>query len=613
MSLTGPQRGVIESEKNGNAMGIALPGSGKSHVVVSYIENVVLSQRFPKVLAISFTKKAAEELRERVTECLGETLTTEHVTISTFDGIFRKQLLSAINQKTINLLVGGDRTNVIMRAMRTVGIKLKYSDASLIIDRLASYIEIPAEESEKNPQHVELYVKYEEYRKQAKKMDFSSICRAVVGGQERQQIPLMDFTHIIVDEFQDSSELQYRWMKPYASTDVKVLVMGDDDQSIYSFRRSKGYENFLNFQRDFNCGDPHILNTCFRCKPAILAAADKLIQNNKDRVQKVMKSIHETGGMVLTKSSFTKEAEVTAIVNEIIKSNNHGSWAVLSRRNIDLLLVATELTERGVEFNMKDGASIFETAAADMLYKLADTILKKNKLHIEQILAFQGVPEEIIQKEKDHGGLSSRMSLLNYRFPDGVDHIKASVAQNLFMSIKEWITLAENENSASAKDHAFSQILESLTKRAKIPKSVGNVLSSLIGMINKSDLSFRESLKLYVSMFRNLQTSSKSTENSDAVNLLTMHSSKGLQFVNVWVMNVTDGVCPPLMPSFEEKEEERRLLFVAMTRAMENLVISYIESPITEHDKERALSQGFSLSDFKDKYVRSPYIYELEC
>ncbi|AZL83440.1 ATP-dependent helicase (plasmid) [Aliivibrio salmonicida] len=613
MSLTGPQRGVIESERNGNAMGIALPGSGKSHVVVSYIENVVLCQREPKVLAISFTKKAAEELRERVTECLGEILTNEHVIISTFDGIFRKQLLLAINQKTVNLLVGGDRTNVIMRAMRVVGVKLKYSDAELIIDRLSSYIEIPAEETEKHPTDVELYLKYEEYRKQSKKMDFSSICRAVVGGQERKLIPLMDFTHIIVDEFQDSSELQYRWMKPYASKDVKMLVMGDDDQSIYSFRRAKGYENFLNFQHDFNSGPPHILNTCFRCKPVILAAADKLIQNNKERVQKVMRSVHDTGGMVLTKSSFTKGAEVISIVNEIEKSENHGAWAVLSRRNFDLLLVAAELTERGIEFNMKDGASIFETAAADMLYKLASTILNKNKVHIEQILAFQGVSDTDIEKAKRDGGLSRGMSLQNYRLPNGVDHIQANVTQNLFMSIKEWIILAESDRAGSDKTATYNGIWEALTKRSKIPKSVGNVLSSLIGMINKSELSFRDSLKLYSAMFKNLQKSSKSKVNSDGVNLLTMHSSKGLQFVNVWVMNVTDGVCPPLMPSFEEKEEERRLLFVAMTRAMENLVISYIESPITEQDKDKALEQGFSLSDFKEKYVRSPYIYELEC
>ncbi|MCQ1060280.1 ATP-dependent helicase [Photobacterium sp. ZSDE20] len=568
MKLTDEQRPIAEEDHH--SIAIALPGSGKTFTIVAYISTVIQKQPDAKVLAISFTRKAASELRERIEQVVPR---NSHVDVMTFDGLFRNQLMKMNGRKSLNMVNDGARDNLIMQAMRELEYKGGFDDAMAKVDHFASKHAIKQSEVQRNKPGYDLFCKYEELRRSRKVWDFAAIARTVVKAQETGAVPLLDYDRIIIDEYQDASDLQYFWIKPYAASHTIVMTCGDDDQAIYGWRGAKAYQNFMSFKEDF-APHTHVLNTCFRCKPAILNVARILIEHNDDRVAKNMRSVHAEGGMVQLHGAITPDDEATMIVNHVSKDPEN--WAILARRNIDLQTVQATLEAYGIDFITKDPKSIFDSPAADILMKLARTILKGSRYDIPDILAFIGLTEAEISHERSAGGLKSNVKLSNYSPPGGVAD---TVAEHLFVAVRD---LAVNPNDQDV----FTILAKLLHSNRKLSKKETTGIEILLGIMQRLDIGQpSDSLKWFVKKVNNRSETSDEGESKEGVELLTLHSSKGLQWRKVWILGLNDGVCPS--DKSTDTAEEARLLYVGMTRAMDQLHMSYVHQ---KSDKVQAIS-----------------------
>lgn len=575
MSLTDRQQAVVDTR--GNCACIALPGSGKSHTCVHHIVERLNTVQNCYYQAISFTRKAATELRDRIIKEIGLERYKAQVRVSTFDSLFIQQLKAANNGQKIEIMTHAERHNLIRRVLQHLGLKkLKHQDAARFIDYFGGFIEIPKSEVDKNPVGYKVYAQFDTFRREKKMWDFPSIAKVVVKGQESGAIPLLKITHLQIDEFQDTGAIQYRWLKTYANSGVEVITVGDDDQSIYSFRGSNGYENFINFKEDFN-PEMHVLNTCFRCKPGILFASKHLIEHNKNRVPKDMKSISEKGGELLLKSYKDDKIELEEIALCLMEQTNYNEWAVLARTNKRLWNLAALLTAMEVPYRTKETEGLLANPFVDMVYKIVKSYIKQTKKHVPDILSWLGASEEDIQHSKSTGGLSRRHSMANYELTDGKE-LPENTDERLFFTWNKFIS------GGLLTNDGIRELDNLITGCRTLNKGEAKLLQITIDIMHSSNQEmFEDSMKTFCKMVENSQKMNDETEedhDDEAVELLTLHSSKGLQWKRVWIMGCTLGQLPA--PPKEEvpdedayEAEERRLLFVGMTRAMEQCIMSY--------------------------------------
>lgn len=617
MSLIANQKNVVASESNTSCL--ALPGSGKSFTSVKYISRVVNDHPNSNIVAISFTRKAALELKEKLINELGHETLTSNVKVSTFDSLFYQQLKQSLNGKQISLISNAERRNIVsmaikkqialaeMRASRSKSNKpskrpMTVDDALPLFDLFSSYIEFPDDVVKENKDAYELYKHYVAIRSKKKLWEHSSISVAVVNGIESGLIPLMDISHLVVDEFQDTSDIQYRWIQQYKNTQTKVLVVGDDDQAIYSFRHSNGYQNFVQFEEDFK-PDRFVLNICFRCRPTILKKAQTLIEHNKARVAKDMRSIFTEGGDVHLipytldlstngkttellptndssdiKPAYEHHDQVISKVLDLIQHESAGEWAVLARTNNELWGIRTVMTEKGIPIEDEDFKSIFNAPIYLMIDKLFQTFINKNKSHIEDLLLWVGADYHTIFESNESGLLSPRQSLVNATSNN--DHERC-----LIKLIQAWSedNLTTDSGVSIFKDflrNNFSQNKNTQGTQGYLTKSdVLSIKIILKILLNLGHSNFREAVMRLMKFERDCKNPKNEIgdkEPTNTVKLLTLHSSKGLEFNNVIIYNASKGSIPSSQCSTElEIEEERRLFFVGMTRAKDTLIITY--------------------------------------
>lgn len=601
MGLTLRQQAVVDIDGHGEC--IALPGSGKSHTVVHCVKKRIQENSSNYIVAISFTRKAAQELRERLLKEIGSQKLEMHVRVTTFDALFIAQLKQAMGTSKFNIMSNAERYNLTQRSLGALGLKMKLDEAMAVIDKFGGFTEVPESLAAAQPDHFELFQKYNELRVAKRQWDFPSIARTVVVAQEEGRIPLVPLTHLIVDEFQDTSDIQFRWIAAYADRskiDANVLVVGDDDQAIYAFRHSRGYQNFVNFKKVFE-PTTHVLDTCFRCKPNILNCAKVLIEHNNDRVPKSMSSFHDEGGKIQVWRTEEADEEVEIILERLsscllpgdpdfdIDAPKH--WAVLSRTNRQLWQLAAMLEVAGINYRTKPSESILCSPNADMVNKLLNMVVRETKHNAADILSWLGATEDEIVRSRQSGGLSRRYSVLNYRLPEGKS-VPTNPDEWLFFTVQQLI--CQQSNLSSGVD-AIKELMDARFDIKRVPaKSRENQRRSFEALLQifttaGNEFSFRDSAMTFNKMvLKANQPPNKTTEEfTEGVDLLTLHSSKGLQWDAVWLMGLTQNELPEEAAPLAEMEEERRLVYVGMTRAMTELQMSYIGEPSRFIDEMR--------------------------
>ena len=592
--LTVDQQLVANSDEH--TMCCALPGSGKSHTMIALSENLVKKDQSYKVLLITFTKAAALELSERLQGKIDRS-NLIRVKAATFDSIFGMQVRngSKVRQRTI---AGGEQYNLLERAMRLAGLDdIKNIEAMEWVDTYGRMLKPEPLDNDTNNVGWRIFQSYSELMKNNNVLDFNSIAREAYLGVQTGRFQPWDATHIIVDEFQDTSEMQYAWIQVHGELGAKIICVGDDDQSIYSWRGAAGYQNMVNFQTDFNAVG-YVLKTCFRCRPEILESAKRVIEHNEDRVYKDMNSSKDAGGTVKVKGFIESKDEYEAIVNTISADNQE--WAVLARTNRKLDEIEGYLKLHNIPYKRLGGKNLWDDHTAIIILKLLWSIAcSKNPRYIGEILGWLGEDEDIIHTVVVQLS-QNRCSLGDFLLPSWLQW--SANTDRLHQKWNEWGTDVTGQQLVSR----VKEIVEFL-KRARKKKGKEERLIELVGdiiiNINVSG-GFKDRVE---TVARNLSPKNDKAEEKTekgVVTLASLHSSKGLQWSQVWIAASNQGVCPSqnALDQVESTgiEEERRLFYVGMTRAIDQLYMSFTHDPTLDGTNKTKSPSQFLLEGFPE-------------
>lgn len=573
--------------KTGPMLVIAGPGSGKTTVLTARIRNLIeeYSVNPANILVITFTKAAANEMKSRFNNMMGR---STNVTFGTFHAVFFMILRAAYNYSVDNIIKEDVRQNIIKQAIERS--RLEPDDLNEMVSNITGEIsrvkteaiDINAYYSASCPEE-EFRDIYKYYVKTLKKMgliDFDDMllyCHELL--TTRRDILAkwqQKYQYILIDEFQDINKIQYDIIKLLAKPQDNLFIVGDDDQSIYGFRGSKP-EIMLNFDRDYPDTDKVILDTNYRSTGNIVSAAGKVIAHNKVRFAKNINTVNDPGDKVDIIEFNTQAEEYEKIIDNIRKESasggNYSDNAVLFRTNSTAAGFVRKLVEYSVPFVTRDGVpNVFEHwIARDVITYMNIAMGSRKRSDFLQII---NRPKRYIGRDYLADAEISFDNLEKYYedknwMIERVDRLKYDILAMASMSPYAMINylrkgvgydgyLDEYAQSHNMQVRELYDVMDELMESARSYKT----FNEWFAYIDEYGTKLRES---YAAM-----------DKQNAVILTTMHSSKGLEYPVVYIIDANEEITPHKKAVFApEIEEERRMFYVAMTRAKRRLNIYY--------------------------------------
>lgn len=573
--------------KTGPMLVIAGPGSGKTTVLTARIRNLIeeYSVNPANILVITFTKAAANEMKSRFNNMMGR---SANVTFGTFHAVFFMILRAAYNYSVDSIIKEDVRQNIIKQAIERS--RLEPDDLNEMVSNITGEIsrvktetiDINAYYSASCPEE-EFRDIYKYYVKTLKKMgliDFDDMllyCHELL--TTRRDILAkwqQKYQYILIDEFQDINKIQYDIIKLLAKPQDNLFIVGDDDQSIYGFRGSKP-EIMLNFDKDYPDTDKVILDTNYRSTGNIVSAAGKVIAHNKVRFAKNINTVNDPGDKVDIIEFNTQAEEYEKIIDNIRKESasggNYSDNAVLFRTNSTAAGFVRKLVEYSVPFVTRDGVpNVFEHwIARDVITYMNIAMGSRKRSDFLQII---NRPKRYIGRDYLADAEISFDNLEKYYedknwMIERVDRLKYDILAMASMSPYAMINylrkgvgydgyLDEYAQSHNMQVRELYDVMDELMESARNFKT----FNEWFAYIDEYGTKLRES---YAAM-----------DKQNAVILTTMHSSKGLEYPVVYIIDANEEITPHKKAVFvPEIEEERRMFYVAMTRAKRRLNIYY--------------------------------------
>lgn len=573
--------------KSGPMLVIAGPGSGKTTVLTARIRNLIeeYSVNPANILVITFTKAAANEMKSRFNNMMGR---STNVTFGTFHAVFFMILRAAYNYSVDSIIKEDVRQNIIKQAIERS--RLEPDDLNEMVSNITGEIsrvktetiDINAYYSASCPEE-EFRDIYKYYVKTLKKMgliDFDDMllyCHELL--TTRRDILAkwqQKYQYILIDEFQDINKIQYDIIKLLAKPQDNLFIVGDDDQSIYGFRGSKP-EIMLNFDKDYPDTGKVILDTNYRSTGNIVSAAGKVIAHNKVRFAKNINTVNEPGDKVDIIEFNTQAEEYEKIIDNIRKESaldgNYSDNAVLFRTNSTAAGFVRKLVEYSVPFVTRDGVpNVFEHwIARDVITYMNIAMGSRKRSDFLQII---NRPKRYIGRDYLTDAEISFDNLEKYYedknwMIERVDRLKYDILAMASMSPYAMINylrkgvgydgyLDEYAQSHNMQVRELYDVMDELMESARSFKT----FNEWFAYIDEYGTKLRES---YAAM-----------DKQNAVILTTMHSSKGLEYPVVYIIDANEEITPHKKAVFApEIEEERRMFYVAMTRAKRRLNIYY--------------------------------------
>lgn len=573
--------------KTGPMLVIAGPGSGKTTVLTARIRNLIeeYSVNPANILVITFTKAAANEMKSRFNNMMGR---STNVTFGTFHAVFFMILRAAYNYSVDSIIKEDVRQNIIKQAIERS--RLEPDDLNEMVSNITGEIsrvkteaiDINAYYSASCPEE-EFRDIYKYYVKTLKKMgliDFDDMllyCHELL--TTRRDILAkwqQKYQYILIDEFQDINKIQYDIIKLLAKPQDNLFIVGDDDQSIYGFRGSKP-EIMLNFDKDYPDTDKVILDTNYRSTGNIVSAAGKVIAHNKVRFAKNINTVNDPGDKVDIIEFNTQAEEYEKIIDNIRKESasggNYSDNAVLFRTNSTAAGFVRKLVEYSVPFVTRDGVpNVFEHwIARDVITYMNIAMGSRKRSDFLQII---NRPKRYIGRDYLADAEISFDNLEKYYedknwMIERVDRLKYDILAMASMSPYAMINylrkgvgydgyLDEYAQSHNMQVRELYDVMDELMESARNFKT----FNEWFEYIDEYGTKLRES---YAAM-----------DKQNAVILTTMHSSKGLEYPVVYIIDANEEITPHKKAVFvPEIEEERRMFYVAMTRAKRRLNIYY--------------------------------------
>ena len=561
---------------------VAAPGSGKTGMLAAKAANL-LSDGVTRVAAVTFTRDSAIELRHRILSLAGEAV-MPRMLVGTFHSL---DLLMAFPMKRKSLMGGdilsemcspftkqwvlvsnGDRINHILRAMKEAKLEVskEYShrNASKTIETFKATGVMP-----QDPQEARMVEFYADMMNRHGVIDFQDILLLTNAALKDGTMTPLAVDYLLLDEFQDTDQTQLDWAFAHGVRS-KLTAVGDDDQSIYGFRSALGYAGMTNFETHFRA-EKIVLGTNYRSRAEILAAAGKVIIVNTigGRQDKVLFSAKGPGGLITWDRFVDPQAEGEACVDFIKKAILEvANVAVIARTNRKLDLIEARLFAQGIPFKRADGESILDSHEFALFNATLTCIKAPTAAAIDLLLGWAGVSDEDTREiHSKFGKEIKKKKLAEYKdtslTPEG-----RKVWQTFAKAINEWKTTVIPKNMIYLLVTGISDWLNSYA-----PDNRSKGKFKMIGdMYMPTDYhTFFERID-YIEKTRK----DKGKNPAEGVELpktflLTAHGSKGLEYDRVWVIGAESDAFPD--PKSQEAEE-RRLFYVAMTRAREQLVIS---------------------------------------
>lgn len=635
LALNPPQRAAAE-QIHGPVLILAGAGTGKTRVITTRIAGMVYDGIPPEqILAVTFTNKAANEMRERVGSMIDPDL-AERVTISTFHSLCVRILRTCIERlgykKSFSIYTQSDQVGLLRRIIvRKIG-----KDESLD-PKLANMLISQAKNTGKPVSDMEdsliseVYRTYQRELKLLNAVDFDDlIILAVRGLQENADIRRewqRRFRFIMVDEFQDTNHLQMDLLKLLVGEERNICVVGDDDQSIYGWRGAD-ITNILGFEQFYPNPTVIKLEENYRSTNCILRLANSLIRHNLTRRDKTLWSGMGEGEKVRLVAMPDAETEAEWVIGELLDRHRIGrrpydDMAILFRMNSQSRAMEEKLRENEIPYKLIGGQSFYERREIkDILAYLALFLNHEDDVSLLRVIATppRGIGEGTItlatQFSIDHQ-MSVFTALNDFEFLGSLTSRaqKAIEAFTAFINRYTDIAHTKSANYAAMADELIKEIsyAEFLKKNCKTPEEVDSRRKNVSELIDGMHSHFEKSkrgLRGYLDSVALMQDreDAKNEAEGNGVSLITMHAAKGLEFPVCHIIGVEEGILPHSR-SIEEgsRDEERRLLYVGITRAKEDLTITWCRSRKRYGDKMPCQPSSFFRELSKEELIETDH------
>ena len=623
--LNEPQREAV-TNINGPVMIVAGPGSGKTRVLTYRIAHMIKSGVEPfSIMSLTFTNKAAAEMRHRIEKVIGGS-EARNIFMGTFHSVFARLLrvdaprLGYPNNFTI--YDTSDSLSMIKQIIKELQLNDKTYKPNQVYNRISSAknalispaqykldTEITSEDIQTHrPLMGQLYETYAKRCFQSGAMDFDDLLYKTYELLVRFPDVLYKYQHrfkyLMIDEFQDTNFAQYSIVKKIADVYQNVCVVGDDAQSIYAFRGAT-IENILNFQKDYPELKVFKLEQNYRSTKNIVKAANHLIVNNKNQLQKTIWTDNDHGDKIklLKASSDNEEAKlVTDLIFEYKMRHhfNNKDFAILYRTNAQSRAFEEALRRKNIPYVVYGGISFYQRKEIkDLIAYLRLTVNPQDEEAWRRIINYptRGIGKTTVERVivlASEKGTNIWDICENIYLTD----VGGKAAQNITaftMMIKSFQTLLEKQNAFELASHIAksSGILKELyeDKTVEGVMHYENIQELLNGIKefseadtveegNEDEFSNDRSLGTYLQNITLLTSQDEKVAVEDSVKMMTIHAAKGLEFPCVFVAGLEDNLFPSSMSLYsrEDLEEERRLFYVAVTRAMTYLTLSFATS-----------------------------------
>lgn len=594
----------------GQVLILAGAGSGKTRVLTHRMAHMIddLGILPYKILAITFTNKAAKEMKDRVKALIGER--AEDMWISTFHStcvrILRREIEKLGYKKSFTIYDTSDQKTLIKECMKALNINDKDITEQEIMSKIGKAkdnMQSPASfmrEHESNFREKKIADVYEMYQKRLKEnnaLDFDDLIFKTVElfKQDKETLEFYQrkFQYIMVDEYQDTNKVQYELIRLLADKYKNVCVVGDDDQCIYQWRGAD-IRNILDFEKDYPDAKVIKLEQNYRSKGNILDAANVVIVNNANRKSKVLRTEQESGNKIKIYRAYSDSDEgdfVATQINKIKEEENksYKDFAILYRTNAQSRIFEESLRRKAIPYKILGGTRFYDRKEIkDMISYLKVLVNPTDSISLRRIINVpkRGIGDATVNKVVDFAddyelplwdALSTVRNIptLTARNCGGIEIFMEMMDKFMEMSeIMPVSTLIET----ILKDTGYISELEK-SKEIEDKSRIENLKELVSDAVDFERSSEDKSLSAYLEKVSLVQDTDKLEEEDDTIVLMTVHSAKGLEFPVVFMVGMENGIFPG-NASFEsdaEMEESRRLCYVGITRAKEQLFMTSAE------------------------------------
>lgn len=632
---------------DGPVLIVAGAGSGKTRVLTSRVAYILATQPDARILALTFTKKAAGEMKERIALMVGDK-SVRRVVMGTFHAVFvrflREFAASLGYPENFTIYDTSDSQSAVKACLKEMGLDDKIYKPREVLSRISmaknNLITVTAYRASqelqmqdyhtKRPRLGEVYERYQQKLKQSGVMDFDDILLnmnfLLRDNPAALEAIAGRFSHIMVDEYQDTNQAQYLILRKLAQFRRNICVVGDDSQSIYAFRGAR-IENILNFKKDYPECKLFRLERNYRSTQVIVDAANSLIAHNEGRIPKECYAVGEDGEPIKLLKAYTEMEEAVMIVSEILDRMRtdraqYQDFAILYRTNAQSRALEEQLRRRNIPYMIYSGNSFFDRAEVkDMMAYFKLVVNTRDDESFRRVVnkPARGIGDkameavEAVARQQGWPLFEAAREVPKVRpFCEMIQQLSALVPVTDAWELAKKIA----DDSGLYASYKLDTSIEGQSRVANLEELINSVAQYVeerreeeedyVAEGGEPGLYTLDDFLENVSLLSNVDVSTDEDTNNK-VALMTVHSSKGLEFPYVFVAGMEENLFPSvsMLSAKSEVEEERRLFYVAVTRAKKAVRLSFAGTRMRNGKHESNAPSRF-LKEIDPQYIENP-------